>query len=77
MDKRDLRIVRLEIQKVKLQESLELLPGGKKPAILRKEWEQAGLRARAAAETLKEFKRSSWFRFFKRKKLLTRLGELL
>ncbi len=77
MDKRDLRIVRLEIERVKLQESLKLLPGGKKPAILRKEWEQAELKARTAAETLKEFKRSSCLHFFKRKKLLTRLGELL
>ena len=77
MDKRDLRIVRLEIEKVKLQESLKLLPGGKKPATLRKEWEQVTRKARAAEETLQEFKRSSCFRYFKRKKLLAKLEELL
>ena len=77
MDKRDLRIVRLEIEKVKLQESIKLLPEGKKPASLRREWNQARIRAKAAANTLQNFKRSSWFRYFKRKKLLAKLEELI
>ncbi len=37
IDKRDLKIVRLEIKNVKLQESVKLLPDGKKPAKIRKE----------------------------------------
>jgi hypothetical protein len=77
IDKRDLRIVRLEIKNVKLQESIKLLPDRKNPARIRKEWDQARKRTRVAADTLDELKSYSCFRFFKRKKLLARLEELL
>jgi len=77
IDKRDLRIVRLEIKNVKLQESVKLLPDGKKPARIRKEWDQVQTKTKAAAEILNELKGSSCFRFFKRKKLLAKLEELL
>ena len=77
IDKRDLKIVRLEIKNVKLQESIKLLPDGKKPARIRKEWYQARKKAKAAANTLSELKGCSCFRFFKRKKLLANLEEIL
>ena len=77
IDERDLRIVRLEIKNVKLQESIKLLPDGKRPARIRKEWYQARIKAKVAAATLNELKGCSWFRFFKRKKLLANLEELV
>ena len=77
IDKRDLRIVRLEIKNLKLRESIKLLPDGKKPARIRKEWYQARGKAKAAADMVIELKGSSCFRFFKRKKLLAKLEELL
>jgi hypothetical protein len=67
IDKRDLKIVRLEIKNVKLQESIKLLPDGKKPGKIRKEWYQARKKAEVAAITLSELKECSCFRFFKRK----------
>ena len=77
IDKRDLKIVRLEIKNVKLQESIKLLPEGKKPARIRKEWYQARKKAEVAANTLSELKECSCFRFFKRKKILSQLEEIL
>lgn len=77
IDKRDLKIVRLEIKNVKLQESVKLLPDGKKPVRIRKEWDQARNKVKAAADILSELKKYSCFRFFKRKKLLAELEKLL
>ena len=50
IDKRDLRIVRLEIKNLRLRESMKLLPDGKKPARIRKEWYQARGKAKAVAD---------------------------
>ena len=75
IDARDLRIVRLEIKNVRLQESIKLLPDGKSPVKIRKEWYAARNKKKAAAETLAQLHRCSCFRFLKRKKLLTKLEE--
>ncbi|MFA7382846.1 MAG: hypothetical protein WC001_05300 [Desulfurivibrionaceae bacterium] len=76
-DERDMRIVRLEIQNIKMQEAMKLLPGGKKPAQIRKEWNLARKNAQVAAGIIADIKRLSFFRFLKRKKHLDRLQELL
>jgi hypothetical protein len=76
-DERDTRIVRLEIQNVKMQEAMKLLPDGKKPAQIRKEWNLARKKAQAAAGIIADIKRLSFFRFLKRKKHLDKLQELL
>ena len=76
-DERDMRIVRLEIQNVKMQEAMKLLPDGKKPAQIRKEWNLARKKAQVAAGIIADIKRLSFFRFLKRKKHLERLQELL
>lgn len=76
-DERDMRIVRLEIQNVKMQEAMKLLPDGKKPGQIRKEWNLAREKTQAAAGILADLKRLSFFRFLKRKKHLDRLQELL
>ena len=76
-DERDMRIVRLEIQNVKLQEAIKLLPDGKKPSQIRKEWSLAKKKAQTAAGIMAEIKRLPFFRFRKRKKHLDKLQELL
>ena len=77
VDKRDLRIIRLEIENVKLRESIKLLPDGKKPGEIREEWYQSEKKARAAANTLSALKNCSCFSFLKRKNLLSALEEIL
>ena len=77
IDKRDLRIIRLEIENVKLRESIKLLPDGKRPGKIRKEWYQAQKKAKLAANTLGELKNCSCFSFLKRKNLLATLEEIL
>lgn len=75
-DQRDLKIVRLEIQKVKLQSALKILPGGKAPNRIRNEWDKNKQKAHMASSIVSELKTLSSFRFRKRKKLLANLEEL-
>ena len=76
-DQRDLKIIRLEIQNVKHQAALKILPGGKKPHRIRNEWDKNKQKTHAAATIVSELKRLSTFRFRKRKKLLANLAELV
>jgi DNA-binding transcriptional MerR regulator len=76
-DQRDLKMTRLEIQNIKLQESLKLLPGGKSPNRIRNDWDQDKRNAHTASVLVQELKSLSSFRFRKRKKLLGQLTELL
>lgn len=76
-DERDKRIVRLEIQNIKMQEAMKLLPDGKKPGQINKEWNLARKKAQSAAGILADLKRLSFFRFRKRKEHLDKLQELL
>ena len=76
-DQRDLKIVRLEIQNIKLQESLKLLPGDKTPLRIRNEWDQDKRKAHAASFIVSELQKVSSFRFRRRKKLLSQLEKLV
>lgn len=72
-DQRDLKIVRLEIQNIKLMEALKLLPGGKTPQRIRNDWDKNKRNGYAASVMVDELKKVSAVRFRKRKKLLTEL----
>ena len=76
-DQRDLKITRLEIQNVKLQADLKILPAGKKPLRIRNEWDQNKQKSHKASAIVNELQELSSFRFRKRKKLLANLAELI
>jgi len=77
VDKRDVRIVRLELKNGKLQESLKQLPSVQKYTRIREELELARENDQAINNILVELKDCPWFHCFKRQRIVRSLADMV
>ena len=76
LTEKDQTILDLETKKQTLENSLKLLPEGKSPEQLRREWEENYKIEKEKIKIVTEVRATGSLRFRKRKKLLNRLEEL-